>query len=120
MACEATSLRTIMAANATNTIAPAIDSARAGASAPWMPSDPKEKNPNAAKTMQASTALAGFSVLLPATPRVSSTAGAPRRRRSTHGTATTFSAADSPASAYSSGRPRSAAMTIARTEISAD
>ena len=85
-----------------------------------MPSEPKQKNPNPARTMLASTALAGFSVLLPATPRVSSTAGAPRRRRSTHGTATTFSAAERAASAYRSGRFRSAAMTTARTEIIAD
>jgi hypothetical protein len=38
----------------------------------------------------------------------------------TSGTATTFSAADSAASAYRSGRFRSAAMTMASTEISAD
>ncbi len=42
------------------------------------------------------------------------------RRRSTSGTATTFSAADSAASTYRSGRSRSAAMTTASTEISAD
>ena len=51
----------IIRTNATNTIAPAIDSARAGASGLWMPSDPKQKNPNAASTMLASTALAGLS-----------------------------------------------------------
>jgi hypothetical protein len=80
------------------------------------------KNPNAASTIPASTALAGLSVWLPATPAGSSSSGAarPSRRRSTSGTATTFSAADNPASAYRSGRFRSAAMTIASTEISAD
>ena len=65
--------------------------------------------------------MAGLIVWLPATPGVSSSPTvAPSRRRSTSGTATTFSAADSPASAYRSGRFRSAAMTMASTEISAD
>jgi len=62
IAWEATSRRTIISTNATNTIAPAIENARAGAWTLSMPSEPKQKNPNAAKTMQASTALAGFSV----------------------------------------------------------
>ena len=86
-----------------------------------MPSDPKQKNPNAASTIPASTAEAGLSVWLPATPSASSSSTVvPSRRRSTRGTATTLSAADSPASAYRSGRFRSAAMTMASTEISAD
>ena len=69
-----------------------------------------------------STALAGLSVLLPATPGCSSSSAPVRAssRRSTSGTATTFSAADSAASAYRSGRFLSAAMTTASTEISAD
>ena len=62
MACEATSRRTIIRPNATNTIAPAMASAVAGASGLWMPSDPKQKNPNAARPMLARTALAGPSV----------------------------------------------------------
>ena len=86
-----------------------------------MPKPPKEKNPNAASTIPASTAVAGLSVWLPATPGASSSSAvAASRRRSTSGTATTFSPADSAASTYRSGRFRSAAMTTASTEISAD
>ena len=60
--------------------------------------------------MPTSTALAGLSVPLPATPGASSLTGAPSRLRSTSGTTTTFSAAESAASAYRSGRFRSAAI----------
>ncbi len=62
MAWEATSPRTIIRANATNTIAPAIASARAGAAGPSRCSAPKVKKPNPASTSETSTALAGLSV----------------------------------------------------------
>src|SRR5580693_9775849 len=106
MAWDATSRRTIIRPNETSTIAPARDSARAGAAGPWILSAPKQKNPTAASTIPASTEDAGLSVWLPATPGASSPSCdsvRPSSRRMTSGTATTLSAADSAASAYRSG-----------------
>ena len=62
MAWEATSRRTIIRPKETRTIPPAIASAVAGAAAEWIPSELKQKNPNAASAIEPSTLLA--------TPRV--------------------------------------------------
>ena len=82
------------------------------------------KTPNAATAMASSTVLARPSDPLPAMsvqPGPSPRAPSPRSsRRSTTGTITTFSANDSPARTYRSGRCRAAATTTASTEISAD
>ena len=86
-----------------------------------------EKKPNAATAMASSTVLARLSDPLPAIsvqPRAGSSSPAwpmPRSsRRSTIGTITTFSAADSAASTYRSGRWRTAATRTASTEIRPD
>ena len=62
MAWDATSRRTIIRPKATSTIAPAMDSAVAGAAARRICMAPKQKKPIAASTIPASTADAGLSV----------------------------------------------------------